>query len=150
MTEVKLNEKVEQIYEAFTAQNEEMNTGKGQAVNALYQSVRVVALLIEENCTSDEMIQQVEAGLTQFGEDDEATTTVDEQLCNGAYWLYKMTAALAKLVNQDNIEMIEEMVADYQEISDDTEGVLQRTVTWLYGSVRMFGVLADEFEAKTA
>lgn len=141
---------VEQIYEAFTAQNEEMNTGKGQAVNALYQSVRVVALLIEENCTSDEMIQQVEAGLTQFAEDDEATTTVDEQLCNGAYWLCKMTAALAKLVNQDNIEMIEEMVADYQEISDDTEGVLQRTVTWLYGSVRMFGVLADEFEAKTA
>ena len=127
-----------------------MNTGKGQAVNALYQSVRVVALLIEENCTSDEMIQQVEAGLTQFAEDDEATTTVDEQLCNGAYWLCKMTAALAKLVNQDNIEMIEEMVADYQEISDDTEGVLQRTVTWLYGSVRMFGVLADEFEAKTA
>ena len=49
--------------------------------------MRVVALLIEENCTSDEMIQQVEAGLTQFGEDDEATTTVDEQLCNGAYWL---------------------------------------------------------------
>lgn len=141
---------IEKIVEDFTAQNESMTTGKGQAVNALYQSVKVMALLIEENCTSEEMVQQVEAGLTQFGEDEEATTTVDEQLCNGAYWLCKMTAAFAKMVNQDNIEMIEGMVADYQEVSDDTEGTLQRTVTWLYGSVRMFGVLADEFQAKTA
>ena len=90
---------IEKIVEDFTAQNESMTTGKGQAVNALYQSVKVMALLIEENCTSEEMVQQVEAGLTQFGEDEEATTTVDEQLCNGAYWLCKMTAAFAKMVN---------------------------------------------------
>lgn len=140
---------VEQIVDTFSAQNEEMTSGKGQAVNALYQSVRVMALLTEEHSTSEDMIQQVEAGLTQFGEDEDATVTTDDQLANGARWLCKMTAALTKLINPDSaaVSAIEEMMNDNETLSEQQDNSEQQTVIWLYGSVRMLGKLADALES---
>ena len=139
---------VEQIFESASAQNEEMTTGKGQAVNALYQSVKVMALLTEEHCTSEEMIQQVEDGLTQFGEDEDATVTVDDQLANGARWLCKMTAALTKLLSQDSaaVSDIEDMMDDNETLSEQQDNAEQQAVIWLYGSVHMLGKLADALQ----
>lgn len=140
---------IEQIVDTFSAQNEQMTSGKGQAVNALYQSVRVMALLTEEHCTSEEMIQQVEAGLTQFAEDEEATVTADDQLANGARWLCKMTAALAKLLSQDSaaVSSIEEMMKDNETLDAQQDNAGQQAVIWLYGSVHMMGKLADALES---
>ena len=138
-----------QVADDFSAQDAEMTSGKGQAVNALYQSMRVVAFLTEEHCPSEEMVQQVKDGLTQFAEDDDATVTADDQLANNARWLCKMTAALTKLSNQDSaaVSAIEEMMNDNETLSEQQDNAEQQAVIWLYGSVRLFGKLADAMES---
>lgn len=137
-----------QIADDFNALNAEMTSGKGQAVNALYQSMRVMAFLTEAHCPSEELLQQVKDSLTQFSEDNDATVTPDDQLANNARWLCRMTAALTKLLSQDTaaISDIEEMMNDNETLSGQQDNALQQAVIWLYGSVRMFGRLADALE----
>ena len=150
--EGKYEEYVESIVGSYAAQNDNAANATDQSVNALYQSVKLVALLVEEHSTSQDMIDQIEAGLTQFGEDMDGCETAGEHLSNGAYWLCKMFGALGKLRDPDGsfYAQIEDLMADTQENSDFQDGVLQKTVVWLKGCVRMTGLLADEAEAAMA
>lgn len=143
--EGKYGEYTDQILDSFTEQDAKMENTKGQAVNALYQSVKLAALLAEVHCSNQDMVDQIEAGLTEFSNDEDACVTADDQLANGARWLCKMLTALTKLrsPDEDFLAEIEEMADENQELSDAQDTSLQRAAIWLYGAVHMTGRLAE-------
>ena len=143
---------LDQIIDSYKDQEAAMDSGKGQAVNALYQSVRTVALIAEQHCPNQDAIDQIEAGLTEFAKGEDQTVTVDDQLANGAYWLCKMLSALAQLRDPDGsfTDQVKEQIADNQELADAQDNALQDAVIWLYGCVKMTGLLCNEAETVLA
>ena len=128
------------LKDEFLKGNDAAPTPSDQAVNALYSAVKFAALAAEECCPSQDMVDQIEEGLTPVSQDDAAASTVGEKLVVGSRWLFKMLGAFTKLQGEDKVQSIENLtnnteagVADY--------GPLQAAATWLYSSVYACGVL---------
>ena len=128
------------LKEEFLKNDEAVTTPSEQAVNALYSAVKFAALAAEENCTSQDMVDQIEEGLTQVGQEDAAASTVGEKLAVGSKWLFKMLGAFTKLQGEDKIQSIEN-VTNNTEAGVEGAGSLQATATWLYSCVYACGVL---------
>ena len=139
---------MKKILDEYDQNYEAADTARQQAVNALYAMVRVAALMTEMNCLNQEMVDQVEAGLTEFGNDEAATETVSDQLANGSRWLCKMLGALVKILDMTTVDggfyaQADEMVEDAQQSADAEPGPKQQAADWLYQCVHMAGVLTD-------
>jgi hypothetical protein len=124
----------------FLKNDEAISTPSEQAVNALYSAVKFAALAAEECCTSQDMVDQIEEGLTQVGQEDAAASTVGEKLVVGSKWLFKMLGAFTKLQGEDKIQSIEN-ITNNTEAGVANAGPLQATATWLYSCVYACGVL---------
>jgi hypothetical protein len=127
----------------FLKNDEPISTPSEQAVNALYSAVKFAALAAEENCTSQDMVDQIEEGLTEVGQEDAAASTVGEKLAVGSKWLFKMLGAFTKLQGEDKIQSIENLTKN-TEAGVAEAGSLQATATWLYSCVFACGVLTGE------
>ena len=77
-------------------------------MNALFTSVKLATLLVEECCTSQELIDQLQSGVSEMSAENEAAENASEQMVIGAKWLRKMRGAFAKLNNSNCISMIEQ------------------------------------------
>ena len=139
---------LDKILDDYNQRDAVSDTAREKAVNALYAMVRLSALLTEIHCSSQEMVDQIEEGLTEFGEDEEATETLTDQLENGSRWLCRMLGALIRVLDPngaygDFYAQAGDVVSTAKENADSEPGTIQEAVDWLYGCVHMAGVLTD-------
>ena len=108
----------------------------------MMSSIQMLALLVEEGCSSEEQIAQIEEGLVQYSEEsDNAAGTLEKQAV-GAKWLFKLLGAFVKVQNENNVEPAQALVDQITQQAEASTGPMQETVQWLYGSVQMASVLA--------
>lgn len=138
-----------QIVESYNAGDEKMQNSREQAVNALYHSVYMASLIVQELCTDQKAIGQIQAEMAAFSEGDNAASNASEQLVNGGETLFRLLTAIASLHAPDNSftedisKISEDKYADNETESDSTFLL----ANWLYGCVAMTGVLVEEAQA---
>ena len=146
--EGKYEQYLDQIIDSYNEMNEQVETSTGQTVNALYACVKLAALIAEEHCPNQDAVDQIEAALTQFGEDEDACVTFDDQMVNGARWLSKMLCAIAQLRSPDD-DFMADVKARMESDTEDAEQVSDQTLelaVWLYSCVSMTAFIADTME----
>ncbi|MBQ9325933.1 MAG: hypothetical protein IJ246_09185 [Clostridia bacterium] len=101
-------ERLQGYIDSYNEADESIDSSEGQTVNALFTSVKLATLLVEECCTSQELIDQLQSGVSEMSAENEAAENASEQMVIGAKWLRKMLGAFAKLNNSNCISMIEQ------------------------------------------
>lgn len=137
---------VQGIIDEYNEVDKTVDSPEEQTVYALFTSVKLAALLVEESCTSQEQIDQVGAGLDGMDAENEAAADVYEQMDVGAKWLRKMLGAFAKLNNPDCIETVEEELARREAlIAKDDMGPVQLLVQYLTSSMYTMGIFTGDY-----
>ena len=148
-SEGKYQDYFEQIFDSFSANDEKTETAMQQAVNGLYHCVILSSLIAKEHCTTQSMVDQIDREMTDFYAGDNAAADTNEQLINGAEFLYRMLTGIASMRDFDGI-----FANDIQNASNDTYATSEedtdqmfQLANWLYGCVGMTGILAQELGA---
>lgn len=102
------NELLQGIVDDYNEADATIKTADMQAVNALYTSVKLAALVVEECCTSQEQIDQIEAGLSELNAESKAASVAYDHMIIGTKWLRKMLGAFAKLNNPNCADAIDQ------------------------------------------
>ena len=140
--EGRIQEQVDALVESFSEGDESAEIVQGQVVNALYHSVRLLALITEGCSGSQEMIDQIEGALEQFAAEDEAAEDIEGQIANGAKWLFKMLGAFSRVQYADNIDALTELTESVEQQVEQNPAPQQAAVYWLYGTVQAAASLA--------
>ena len=133
--EGKYQEAVDALSESFAEGDESAENTDGQVVNALNQSVMLAALITEECCSTQDMVDQIEGGLEEFAEESQAAEDITDQMAVGAKWLYRMLGAFARVQNPDNIDALTALTESVEQDVEEEPGPSQAMVHWLYGAV---------------
>ena len=127
---------LQEIVDTYNAGNDAVETADGQTVNALYTAMKLTTLVVKESCTSQDQIDQIDAGLAEFDAENEAAGDIYDQMAVCAKWLRKMLGAFAKLNNPNcagDIDIQMERVENY--ISSDQMSSEQTTFQYLCASI---------------
>ena len=116
-----------------------------QAVNALYTSVKLAALVVEESCPSQEQIDQIEAGLSELDAENEDASNTFEQMIIGTRWLRKMLGAFAKLNNSNCIDTIEHEMEIREGIVADMSDPMEIVNQYLTSSMFALGLFTGDY-----
>ena len=108
----------------------------------MISSIQMLALIVEEGCSSEDQVAQLEEALAQCSEEFDNAAGALEQQAVGAKWLFKMLGAFVKVQNENNAEPAQALTDQITEQAEAQMGPMQETVQWLYGSVQMASVLA--------
>ena len=127
---------IQAITDDYDAQDENIETGTGQAVNALLHSVQMLGLASQICVSGNEDFQnQIQEGLQQFTEEFSAGEDEEAQGVVSAKWLFKMLGAFVKIQNMNNADAIDALKADVEQQAENAASPSQELVYWLYGAV---------------
>ena len=139
-------DQLQDIIDSYNELDATVDTPEVQAVNALYSSIKLAAMVVEECCTSQDQIDQIEAGLTELDAENEAAQNVYEQMVVGAKWLRKLLGAFAKLNNSNCIETIEqEMTLREALIADNDMGPQESLFQYLASSMYALAIFTGDY-----
>ena len=137
---------LDSILEAHDANDDAVETADGQSINALFTAVKVTALICEEASSSQDQIDQIEAGLQECSAEADAAASADEQLAVGAKWLRKMLGAFSKLMNPGCADDIDEELRLKEEYIAEVEATpLQTAFQYLTSSVYAMAVFTGYY-----
>jgi hypothetical protein len=137
---------------SFNRGDENAQDAKQQMVNALYNSILMAALIVEEINPSRDVIASVAQELEDFSRDEDACRDVNDQMVNGAYWLQRMLTAMASLLSAD--EAITDEIMELSEVNTYNANIQtdleDELAVWLYSCVQMAGYYTEELLAEAA
>ena len=142
---------LDQVFDSYTSNENITETATQQAVNGLYHCVILSSLIAREMCTTQRMINQIEAELDGFYAANEAAADSNEQLLYGAEYLCRMLTGMASL-NDKNGNFADDIQASsestYAADEENADNVTFRIANWLYGSVGMTALIARQLGAE--
>ena len=140
---------LENIVQVYNTGNDAAETADAQTVNALYTAVNLTTLVVKESCSSQDQIDQIDAGLAEFAEEDKAADGIDGQMAVGAKWLRKLLGAFAKLHNPNcaadidtQMEHVEDLIVS--EGLDSKQTTFQYLVASVYAMAIFTGYMTME------
>ena len=142
---------LDQVLESYSSNDSSAETAMQQAVNSLFHSVILSSLIAREMCTTQRMINQVEAELDGFYAENEAAADTNEQLACGAEYLYRMLTGMASRDDKDgsladdNQESSERAYAADEENAED---ITFRVANWFCSCVGMTALIARQLKAE--
>ena len=147
--EGKYQDYLDQIFDSFSANDEKTETALEQAVNGLIHCVIISSLIAKEHCSTQSMVDQIVREMEDFDAANKAATDMNEQLINGAEFLYRMLTGIASM--RDSYGTFADYIRDasndtYAASEEDSDQMFQ-LANWLYGCVGMTGILAQELGA---
>ena len=135
------------ILESFDTCDDKAETADEQAMNALYHCVILASLIAQENCSTQNMVNQVKKETSAFQAGDEAAADLSAQFVNGGESLLRMLTAIASMRDDgsyaENIQTISEDTYAAAEADDDP---MYQLANWLYGCTSMMAVMVWQLE----
>ena len=135
------------ILESFDTCDDKAETASEQAMNALYHCVILASLIAQENCSTQNMVNQVKKETSAFQAGDEAAADLSAQFVNGGESLLRMLTAIASMRDDgsyaENIQTISEDTYAAAEADDDP---MYQLANWLYGCTSMMAVMVWQLE----
>lgn len=145
--EGRYTDQLNMILESFDTCDDKAETASEQAMNALYHCVILASLIAQENCTTQDMVNQVKKETAAFQAGDEAAADLSAQFVNGGESLLRMLTAIASMRDDgsyaENIQTISEDTYAAAEADDDP---LYQLANWLYGCTSMMAVVVWQLE----
>ena len=136
---------VQNIIDEFNAYDENVDTADLQTVYALFASVKLATVVTEECCTSQDQIDQIEAGLAELDAENEAAANVFDQMVVGSKWLRKMLGAFAKLNNANCIDLVEQELEAREVIVAEMTDPMEITNQYLASSMYALGIFTGDY-----
>jgi len=145
--EGRYTDQLNMILESFDTCDDKAETASEQAMNALYHCVILASLIAQENCTTQNMVNQVKKETAAFQAGDEAAADLPAQFVNGGESLLRMLTAIASMRDDgsyaENIQTISEDTYAAAEADDDP---MYQLANWLYGCTSMMAVVVWQLE----
>ena len=145
--EGRYTDQLNMILESFDTCDDKAETASEQAMNALYHCVRLASLIAQEQCSTQNMVNQVKNETAAFQAGDEAAADLSAKFVNGGEALLRMLTAIASLRDDgsytENIQTISEDTYAAVEADDDP---LYQQANWLYGCTKMTAVVVWQLE----
>ena len=133
------------LIDDYNAGNDAVDSADGQTVVALFAAVRLAALVVKESCTSQDQIDQIDAGLAELDAENEAAGDMYDQMAAAAKWLRKMLGAFAKLHNPGCADDINaELENTENHIASEDMGPKQVTFQYLCASIYAMAIFTGD------
>ena len=136
---------VQGIIDQYNEIDATVDTPEMQTVYALFTAIKLAAVVTEECCSTQEQIDQIEAGLSELDAENEAAEDVYGQMVVGSKWLRKLLGAFSKLNNTNCIAAIEQEMELRKGIVAEMTDPMEITNQYLTSSMFALGLFTGDY-----
>ena len=136
---------VQGIIDQYNEIDATVDTPEMHTVYALVTAIKLTTVVVEECCTTQDQIDQIEAGLAELDAENEAAENVYGQMVVGSKWLRKLLGAFAKLNNANCIDLIEQELEAREGIVAVMTDPMEITNQYLTSSMFALGLFTGDY-----
>ena len=140
------NDQLQAYIDKYYANDAAAETADEQTIIAICSATELAGLIVMENCTSQDQLDQVQDTLqNEYGAEFDSTQNMEEQLAVGTKWLRKLMGAFVKLMNPNIAEDMDAHFENTESViaSHDDYGPVQTACAYLNSTVYALKMFTD-------